>query len=165
MPYLRLPDPDLDRARGFFLPELNITSNLGFGIKLPYFIPIGDSRDILITPFISPKTNTLEYRYRQKLRNGDVSLVGAFSKDDIYNDGLRSYYKIMGNFKLQYGLKLQIEAGHVNDERYLRDYSFGSLSSLNSKINVSKLSVDKSKILQGELSYVRNETEEMNITH
>ena len=73
----------------------------------------------------------------------------------------------MGNFKLQYGLKLQIEAGHVNDERYLRDYSFGSLSSLNSKINVSKLSVDKSKILQGELSYVRNETEEylMNITH
>ena len=160
MPYLRLPDPDLDRARGFLIPELNITSNLGFGIKLPYFIPIGDSRDILITPFISPKTNTLEYRYRQKLRNGDVSLVGAFSKDDIYNDGLRSYYKIMGNFKLQYGLKLQIEAGHVNDERYLRDYSFGSLSSLNSKINVSKLSVDKSKILQGELSYVRNETEE-----
>ena len=45
--YLRLPDPTVDRARGFLVPNLVVTSNLGAGLKLPYFIPIGSSKDIL----------------------------------------------------------------------------------------------------------------------
>ena len=69
IPYLRLPSPEVDRASGFLIPTVNISSNLGVGIKIPYFIPIGDSRDLLLKPFISSNTNTAEYRYRQKLRN------------------------------------------------------------------------------------------------
>ena len=45
IPYLRMPDPSVERARGFLVPEAVLTSNLATGLKLPYFIPIGSSSD------------------------------------------------------------------------------------------------------------------------
>ena len=48
IPYLRMPDPSVDRARGFLVPEAVLTSNLASGLKLPYFIPLGLSSDLLI---------------------------------------------------------------------------------------------------------------------
>ena len=78
IPYLRLPDPSVDRARGFLVPEAVLTSNLASGLKVPYFIPIGRSSDIIITPYFSSKTKTLEYRYRKKFRNGDLTVAGLF---------------------------------------------------------------------------------------
>ena len=60
LPYLRLPDPSVSRARGFLAPEVSDVQ-FGNGIKLPYFVPIGDSRDILITPFASVKQTLLSF--------------------------------------------------------------------------------------------------------
>ena len=50
-----MPDPSVDRA-SFLVPEAVLTSNLASGLKLPYFIPMGISSDILITPYFSSKT-------------------------------------------------------------------------------------------------------------
>ena len=38
IPYLRMPDPSVDRAIGFLVPEAVLTTNLASGLKLPYFI-------------------------------------------------------------------------------------------------------------------------------
>ena len=40
LPRLRLPDPTLERARGFLIPRFRTSSDLGTGIKLPYFASI-----------------------------------------------------------------------------------------------------------------------------
>ena len=40
IPYLRMPDPSVDRAIGFLVPEAVLTSNLASGLKIPYFIPL-----------------------------------------------------------------------------------------------------------------------------
>ena len=77
IPYLRMPDPSVDRARGFS-PRTVLTSNLGSGLKIPYFIPMGISSDVLITPYFSHKTRTLEYRYRKKFQNGGFAVNGLF---------------------------------------------------------------------------------------
>ena len=45
LPHLRLPDPTLKRATGFLIPSLRGNSQLGTGIKVPYFIRMGDHRD------------------------------------------------------------------------------------------------------------------------
>merc|ERR1712034_213433 len=62
VPQLRLPDPTLERARGFLTPTLRSTSLLGTGLRLPYFIPIGDHQDLTLTPYLSSETRTLEAR-------------------------------------------------------------------------------------------------------
>ena len=155
IPYLRLPNPSVDRARGFLIPGLKITSNLGAGATLPYFIPIGESRDLLLTPYISSQTNTIEYRYRQKFSSGDITILGALSKDDISDKAIRGYYKARGNFKLAYGINLKIEASQTNDDKYLGDYSYGSLEDLDTAITLGKAAVNKDRLFSGNISYVK----------
>jgi len=75
LPRLRLPDPTLDRATGFLIPSIRTTSQLGTGIKIPYFIKIGDHRDLTLTPYLSSRTRTLELRYRQAFARGRIELV------------------------------------------------------------------------------------------
>ena len=160
LPYLRLPDPSVSRARGFLAPEAIVTSNLGTGIKLPYFVPIGDSRDILITPFASVKTNTFEFRYRENFKHGDLKINAAISKDEFFKDELRYFYKIVGEFNLPSDVKLQLNFGQVSDDAYLGDYSYNLDSKLESKVILSKLFVDKSRHFQGKLAYVNDRSDD-----
>ncbi len=155
LPYLRMPDPSIDRAVGFLVPETSITSNLATGIKLPYFIPIGSSRDILITPYLSSKTKTLEYRYQQKFRNGDLTLKGAFSSDDLIVNKSRYFSRAFGSLQLGFGLNLNFDAGKVGDNSYLGDYSYSEESDLKTKITLEKMIVEKQQFFEGNLSYNR----------
>ncbi len=123
IPRMRLPDPTLERARGFLIPELKTSSLLGFGIKLPYFIPIGDHADLTLTPYVSPVTRTLEMRYRQAFRGGNITVNGAVSRDTLEKGVARGLLFAEGAFTLprKYRLSFDIEA--VSDEAYLNDYN------------------------------------------
>ena len=155
VPYLRMPDPTVDRARGFLVPEAAITSNLGTGLKIPYFVPMGTSRDLLFTPYFSSKTNTLEYRYRQKFTRGDLIVDGAFSSDDAIKSELRYFSKAKGSFQLQYGIDLNFDLGKVGDNSYLGDYVYSEESDFNSEIMLSKKVVDKEQFFEGHLKYLK----------
>ena len=155
IPYLRMPDPSVSRARGFLVPEAVLTSNLASGLKLPYFVPMGISSDVLITPYFSSKTRTIEYRYRKKFSNGDLMIAGAFSDDDLIGEDLRYFSQIVGNFKLAYGIDLNFNAGKVGDASYLGDYIYFDESDFDSEISLGKTVVDKQQFFDGGLSYLR----------
>jgi len=123
IPRMRLPDPTLDRARGFLIPELKTSTLLGFGIKLPYFIPIGDHADLTLTPYLSPITRTLEMRYRQAFRRGDITVNGAVSRDNLDREKLRGHLFAEGAFRLPRDYRLTFDIEAVSDDAYLNDYS------------------------------------------
>ena len=130
-----MPDPTGNRARVFLVPEVVLTSNLATGLKLPYFIPISLSSDLLLTPYFSSKTKTLEYRYRKKFINGDLTVNGAFSTDDLVENELRYFSQLVGNFKLSYGIDLMLNVGKVGDTSYLGDYVYAEDSDFDSEIS------------------------------
>ena len=154
-PYLRLPDPNVTRARGFLVPEAVLTSNLGTGLKLPYFIPTGSSSDILVTPYISSKTKTLEYRYRKKIHVGSVTLKGAFSEDILNENDLRYFSQLIGSLKLGFGIDLNFNLGKASDNSYLGDYVYSDKSDFNSEISLGKTVVEKDQFFEGNLRYLR----------
>ncbi|WP_439525072.1 LPS-assembly protein LptD [Marivita sp.] len=123
IPRMRLPDPTLERARGFLIPELKTSTLLGFGIKLPYFIPIGDHADLTLTPYVSPITRTLELRYRQAFRTGDISVNGAISRDNLQSGEARGLFFAEGAFRLPRDFRLSFDIEAVSDEAYLNDYN------------------------------------------
>ena len=155
IPYLRMPDPSVDRARGFLVPEAVLTSNLASGLKIPYFIPLGLSADLLITPYFSSKTKTFEYRYRKKFVNGDLTVNGAISDDDLVSKDLRYFSQFVGNFRLGFGTNLNLNVGKVSDTSYLGDYVYYEDSEFNSEISLGKTIVEKQQFFDGDLSYVR----------
>lgn len=137
-PRLRLPDPSVRRATGFLLPQGRTSSVLGFGLKLPYFIVLGDHADVLLTPYVSSQTRTIEGRYRQNFPTGEVVVEGAASDDDLMTDGLRAYVFGRGRFDLPLGFELNVDVEAVTDEAYLLDYGYSDKDRLDSSASVSR---------------------------
>ncbi|MDP2495148.1 LPS assembly protein LptD [Shimia thalassica] len=142
-PQLRLPDPTLDRSKGFLIPEINQNSLLGFGAKVPYFFPIGDDKDLTLTPYLAQNTRTMEFRYRQAFRKGGIEFNGAVSDDDVNTDQPRFYLFGEGNFDLARDYKLTFDIKATSDDAYLLDYDYSDEDRLESDITVRRVKRDE----------------------
>ncbi|WP_126976580.1 LPS-assembly protein LptD [Frigidibacter oleivorans] len=139
LPYLRAPDPTLDRSRGFLAPSIRTTSGLGTGIKLPYFIPIGQSRDLTVTPYVSTNvTRTVELRYRQAFRAGDIEFRGSLSRDDLEPGETRGAFFGTGSFDIGSDFRLNFGIEAVTDDAYISDYGLGDSDRLESFVEVTR---------------------------
>ncbi|KPU84628.1 hypothetical protein JI58_02700 [Marinosulfonomonas sp. PRT-SC04] len=143
LPRLRLPDPSLKRATGFLVPTFSSSSNLGWGLKSPYFIKLGDHADLTVTPFIATKTKTIELGFRRAFRTGDISFQGAFSNDDVRPDKDRGYFFGEGRFDLPRDYTLDFDLELTSDRSYLQDYGFSSKDRLDSAISISRTKRDQ----------------------
>lgn len=142
LPTLRLPDPTVERASGFLIPSFRSSSQLGFGIKVPYFITFGDHRDLTLTPYISPKTRTLEFRYRQAFERGNIEFEGAVTDDDLVS-GTRGYLFGAGRFNLDRDYVLEFDLELTSDDAYLLDYDFSDKDRLDSELRLSRTRRDE----------------------
>lgn len=139
IPRLRLPDPTLKRASGFLMPKLTGNSNLGTGVKLPYFLKLGDHRDLTITPYITTNgARTVDLRYRQAFATGDLTINGAFSRDALLPGESRGYVLANGQFSLPKGFTLDLRGEVVSDDAYLLDYGYSASDRLDSRLEISR---------------------------
>lgn len=151
LPRFRLPDPTLKRARGFLVPSIRTTNKLGTGVRLPYFIPMGDHRDLTLTPYLSTSTRTLGFRYRQMFQRGTMQFEGAYTKDDLTDESMRGYLFGTGHFDLDRRFKLDFDIKTTTDDAYLVDYGLPDYDRLKSEIVLSRYSRDTA--LRAELVY------------
>jgi LPS-assembly protein len=137
-PAVRLPDPSLKRTTGFLVPSIRTTSNLGTGVKVPYFFTLGDSRDLTLSPYVSSSTTTLEARYRQAFRHGNIHFEGAFTRDDLQPDEDRGYLFAAGQFDLPRDFQFEFDLKTVSDDAYIADYGLPDLDRLRSQVTLTR---------------------------
>ena len=154
LPRMRLPDPSLDRASGFLRPSIRSTDQLGIGLRLPYFIRMGDARDLTIAPYVSAETRTLELRYRQAFDNGALQISGAISNDTLREGETRGYLSATGAFALPRDLRLSFDLETVSDRAYLLDYGLTDTDVLESDITLFR--VRDNDLLHGALTGFRS---------
>jgi LPS-assembly protein len=144
LPALTAPDPTVDRMTGFLRPKFRTTTALGPGIKLPYFVTLGDHADITLTPYLATnRTNTLELRYRQAFSNGALELNGAVTRDDIEPGTTRGYLFGAGRFELPRGYVLGLQIQTAKDRAYLLDYGITDADRLWSGITLDRVARDR----------------------
>lgn len=141
-PAIRLPDPNLKRATGFLIPSIRTTSQLGTGIKVPYFFRLGDNKDLTVSPYISAKTKTLDLRYRQAFRRGRIEIEGAYTRDDLIPGEDRGYVFAWGQFDLRNDYKFSFEVQTVSDNGYLADYGLPEYDRLQTEIALTRVKRD-----------------------
>lgn len=150
IPRLRMPDPTLTRATGFLMPTFRNSSTLGSGVRVPYFIALGKSRDVLIAPFVTSRgTKSVELRYRQAFRTGEISISAIGSRDDLLPGETRGYLLAEGRFALPRGYTLSLYSEAVTDDGYLLDYGLPAKDRLQSRIEVTRTRRDE--FVQGRL--------------
>jgi LPS-assembly protein len=142
-PYLRLPDPSLKRATGFLVPELTTSTTLGTAIRTPYFIKLGDHRDITLTPMVSSRTKTLGLRYRHAFHTGIIELEGAYSRDTLFVGKDRGYLFGAANFALDTGYALKGQLQSTSDPGYLFEYDVKEIDRLENKITLERSQSDR----------------------
>ncbi|RYH11215.1 LPS-assembly protein LptD [Tropicimonas sp. IMCC6043] len=144
LPQLRLPDPTLERATGFLTPYIRNSSELGFGIKTPWFWAIDDHRDLTLTPYLAVDyTATLELRYRQAFRRGYTEFNGAISYDNLTDENPRGYVFGYGWFSLPRGFRLAFDIEAASDADYLDVYDYLNKDRLESAISLTRVRRDK----------------------
>ncbi|MDG2340102.1 MAG: LPS assembly protein LptD [Paracoccaceae bacterium] len=152
IPRLRMPDPTQDRSTGFLVPTGRSSSLLGIGIKLPYFVTLGDHRDLTLTPYLSDQTKTLEWRYRQAFAKGDFTATGGIS-DDSMSETVRAYAFVDGRTSLASGYELSYDIELTSDPSYLLDYGYSGKDRLDSAISINR--VDHGEYFIGDVIHFR----------
>ncbi|QBX99976.1 LPS-assembly protein LptD [Rhodophyticola sp. CCM32] len=152
LPRLRMPDPTVERATGFLTPTITSSNLIGTGIRMPYFIVLGDHADLTLTPFLTlNETQTLGARYRQAFRNGFIEVNGALSWDDLTDDTQRGYLFANGSFDLPRDFQLSFALQSVSDRDYLLTYGFPGGDRLKSNLIFSRARRDE--YIEGGLTY------------
>jgi LPS-assembly protein len=131
LPYFAHPDPTVKRESGFLPPTLaNLGGDIGSTIKIPYFYPVSQSADFTVSPVYYFKQHPLLLgEYREKFKNGDISLEGGFTQGykeitTTKTDGSRHH--LYGNLNLIFSDKildqtiLNTKVQQVNNSTYLR---------------------------------------------
>lgn len=136
-PRLRLPDPSVERSTGLLIPQFSSSSELGTGVKIPYFITLGEHADVTLSPYLTSSTTTLEFRYRHLFPNGELNTIGAVSKDDIRDS--RGYFFGTGRMKLPRGYTASAQLQFVSDTAYLFEYGYSEADRLTNQVAVYRV--------------------------
>jgi LPS-assembly protein len=141
-PVLRIPDPSLKRTTGFLMPLFVSNSSLGVGLKMPYFITLGEHADITLTPFLTPQTRTVELRFRRQFRRGYIELNGAASQDTLRPGELRNYVTGFGAFSLPRDYVLSFDVETASDAGYRGLYGYSGRDRLGSGVKLTRTKRD-----------------------
>ncbi len=129
-PYLKHPDPSVDRRTGFLFPYFAYSENLGFIYGQPFYYAMDRNRDFEIEPVIySNAGQVARSRYRQAFRNGFLDLfatAGTFERPDG-NDGdknseVHGSVDFSGKFVLNEAWRTGFDLARTSDRTYLRRY-------------------------------------------
>lgn len=134
-PYLRVPDPTVERQAGFLVPKFGQSDRLGGYLETPYYLPISDSQDITFSPkFMTDRGILLQGEHRIRTSNGYFTTqAGIISGDgeDSVNIGdvdvpvevpnTRYHFFGKGRQEFRENWAFEYDIDKVSDKVYLRN--------------------------------------------
>ncbi len=146
-PYLQTALKSKKRQTGFLSPSYAKSTNLGLGIRTPFYTNIAPNMDLTTTPYIGISNNQIilnnefrhltsygEYRTNIELANNKLDSTTIETKKS--NKEYRGYLSGNGIFDFTKNAGLDFKINTVNDPNYLRDYYNDFLNHTLSKVNL-----------------------------
>jgi len=130
-PYFEHPDPTVERKQGFLTPSYISSDTIGYGLRIPYYWPIGLDKNFTLTPLITTDRGIiLAGNYEQIFESGVLAVeasatygerdLGNTVKDNEFRGHLFSY----GEFVLNQNWRTNFQVELSTDDTYLRVYEF-----------------------------------------
>ena len=121
LPYMSQPDPSVKRATGFLIPSAGSSSHIGIFAEVPYFIVLGPSSDVTVTPIIGSKQGpVVDAKYRRVFDDGNLNIDLSGGRDrGQYADSVFS----SGTFNLNQDWRTGFSYNHASNPAYLDDFN------------------------------------------
>ena len=146
LPNLRVPDPSMRRAAGFLVPNFKQSNTLGYGVEIPYYLPLGNHADLTLNARAYTKDSfLLNPQYRRELKQGQFKIDGFFTlADSLTERDNRSSLNVNGLFQLKGEIDLEFGIEVASDRAFRDDYGVGfeNKDRLTSFINVHRTRKD-----------------------
>jgi LPS-assembly protein len=131
MPYFQHPDPSVKRRSGFLMPTYANSSELGFGVEIPYYFALAPNYDFTFHPQYWSKHGVLwQGDWRHRLADGQYTIKFAAIEEGLDDasgglsnkSGWRGSIETKGQFSLsswwRYGWDITVES----DDSFRRFY-------------------------------------------
>ncbi|MSU89878.1 LPS assembly protein LptD [Rhodobacteraceae bacterium 2CG4] len=139
-PRLRIPAPGVDRAAGVLPPVATTSDFSGFGLKLPYYFPLGRHSDLTLTPFATTTGATiLEAEYRRRFESGALRLAGAYALYDGNGVSNRAFVLAEGAFALPRGFRADLRLHRATDRSFLGQFGYSDRDRLLSYGSINRV--------------------------
>jgi len=144
-PYLRHPDPTVERRSGFLTPQYGSSSTLGYNLQVPYYFNLAPNRDATFAPIITEEEGVvLVGEYRERAGTGSYLLDGSITYTDARDNqgqkigGQAERWYLRGEGLWQYDPTWQygFDLYRASDDTYLSRYSFDDEDTLTSDLYV-----------------------------
>ncbi|MCB1418944.1 MAG: LPS-assembly protein LptD [Notoacmeibacter sp.] len=141
MPSFSIADPTVKRKTGFLFPSFSMRSELGFGTRLPFYIALADTYDLLLSPTYYTKQGFLgEAEFRQRFDNGRYMLKmagiqqqerSAFDANSV-DRSVKTRYMVgtTGKFDINPRWAFGWDILAQSDKNFSRTYAIGNFSSM-----------------------------------
>lgn len=167
VPYFSAPDPTVKRKTGFLAPRYVASTNLGYGVTVPFFWDIAPNYDLTFSPTFLTKQGILgQAEWRHRLVNGSYNIraSGIFQQDPtvFYNPpygagnktfrgSLESTGKFLINEKWAWGW----DATGLTDKWFLQNYRYHTAATNMSQLTTGFREATSTLYLtgQGDRSY------------
>lgn len=134
-PFLAHPDPSVDRASGFLIPDIEYDEARGLSAEVPYLHVVSPSEDWLISPRITTRvTPLLNLQWRRRFDNGQMVIRGGYTYARNFGDfngnsnvafgdrTSRSYVLAHGKFDLEGPWRWGFTAERASDKTLFDRY-------------------------------------------
>lgn len=144
-PYMRTPDPTVERRSGFLTPSYGSSSILGLTLQVPYYWNIAPNKDATITPFITEDEGVVMIgQYRERTETGIYNLNGSITySDPLEANGeetgenkWRGFVKADGIWHPDQTWQYGFDIYRASDDNYLTRYDFDNADTLTSQVFV-----------------------------
>jgi len=144
-PYLRHPDPTVNRRSGFLAPLIGQSSDLGFIVQPKYFFAIGDDKDITLDPIYTSNNGlVLSGEYRQAFNAGVFQGRTSATSDDRFDSSDDNRFRGHIDANTRFDLNETFRTGAVvrasSDDTYLKRYNILNDDVLTSNVFVEAFS-------------------------
>jgi len=135
-PYLSVALPSKKRKSGFLSPSYIRTSNLGLGVKVPYYFNIDSNIDLTTSPLVTFNNQFLienqlrhltsygEYDLNLEVANNEIKRTVDSNVVKRTEKSLRWRLRGIGKFDYTLNTGLDFKLNLVGDRDYGRDYHF-----------------------------------------
>lgn len=148
-PYLRVPLQSKKRDSGFLNPSYAKSTNLGLGIRVPYYFNLAPNMDLTVTPLIGISKNQfiINNDFRHYSTYGNYQGIFEIANNKITSNSNTTVvsrtnkeyrWNLIGNgtFDFTKDVGLDFIGNTVGDKDYLRDYHFNYLNYTLTKVNL-----------------------------
>ena len=149
LPWFWIPDPTQPRAQGMRMPQVDFDGERGAVLGVPFFIPVGEDVDILLTPQLLSRQGALmaidtTWRF-PGLGSIDVAASGLYQLDPsafagtVGDRAWRGAIQTTGRFTPVQNWTVGWSYTAFTDNAYLTDYKFTDATSTENQVYASYL--------------------------